>query len=83
MRGADVRRDDMIVSWKKLFQEDDRIPRSQARDVMALSAFSLSSISLPSSRRALVKGMWESGAHTIVRTSDNIFGSEQFVDIQP
>ncbi|KAF9654157.1 Rsm22-domain-containing protein [Thelephora ganbajun] len=61
-----VRRNDMIVSWEKSFQEDDRIPRSQARDVLALSAFSLSSIPTPSSRRALVKQMWESGAHTIV-----------------
>ena len=67
----------MIVSWQKSFQEDDRIPRSQAQDVLALSAFSLSSIPTPSSRRALVKEMWESGAHTIVRGSDNIPGPEQ------
>ena len=67
----------MIVSWKRSFQIDDRIPRSQARDVMALSAFSLSSIPLASSRRALVKQMWESGAHTIVRNSELIFGPKQ------
>lgn len=59
----------MIVSWQKSFREDDRIPRSQAHDVLALSAFSLSSLSAPSLRKALVKGMWESGAHTIVRSS--------------
>ena len=70
MRCADVRRNDMAVSWKKSFREDDRIPRPQAQDVMALSAFSLSSIPSASSRRALVKGMWESGAHTIVRNSE-------------
>ena len=78
---ADVRRNDMIVSWKKSFQEDDRIPRSQAQDVMALSAFSLSSIPLPSSRRALVKQMWESGANTIVSISDNIFEFKQSINI--
>jgi len=59
----------MVVSWQKSFQADDRISRSQAQDVLALSAFSLSSIPTPSSRRALVKEMWESGAHTIVRGS--------------
>ena len=68
----DVRRNDMIVSWQKSFQEDDRIPRSQAQDVLALSAFSLSSMPTPSSRRAIVKEMWESGAHTIVRGPGNI-----------
>jgi len=62
----------MIVSWQKSFQPDDRVSRSQAQDVMALSAFSLSSIPTPSSRRALVKEMWESGAHTIVRGSDTV-----------
>lgn len=73
---VDVRRNDMIVSWKKAFQVDDRIPRSQARGVMALSAFSLSSIPLASSRRTVVKQMWESGAHTIVRDSEPFFGPE-------
>ena len=62
----------MVVSWQKSFQADDRISWSHAQDVMALSAFSLSSIPTPSSRRALVKEMWESGAHTIVRGSDNV-----------
>lgn len=66
----------MIVFWQKSFQQDDRISRSQAQDVLALSAFSLSSIPTPSSRKALVKEMWESGAHTIVRGSDNIRVSE-------
>lgn len=61
-----VRRNDMIVSWQKSFQEDDRIHRSQARDVLALSGFSLSSLPTASLRKALVKEMWESGAHTIV-----------------
>ena len=57
----------MIVSWQKSFQDDDRVPRSQAHDVLALSAFSLSSMPTSLSRRTLVKEMWESGAHTIVR----------------
>lgn len=64
---ADVRRNDMVISWQKSFHEDDRIPRSQGHDVLALSAFSLSSLPTPLSRKALVKEMWESGAHTIVR----------------
>ena len=76
-RCLDVRRNDMIVSWQKSFKEDDRVPRSQAQDVLALSAFSLSSIPTPSSRRALVKEMWESGAHTIVRGSDEISWHER------
>jgi len=63
----------MVVSWQKSFQADDRISRSQAQDVMALSAFSLSSIPTPSSRRALVKEMWESGAHTMVRGSGKVY----------
>jgi len=62
----------MVVSWQKSFHADDRISRSQAQDVLALSAFSLSSITTPSSRKALVKEMWESGAHTIVRGSSDI-----------
>ena len=62
----------MIVSWQRSFQEDDRISRSQGHNVLALSAFALSSISAPSSRRALVKEMWESGAHTIVRSLDTV-----------
>jgi hypothetical protein len=81
MQCVDVRRNDMIVSWQKSFQEDDRIPRSQAQDVLALSAFSLSSIPAPSSRKALVKAMWESGAHTIVHISDDISQSGQFTDV--
>jgi hypothetical protein len=56
----------MIVSWQKSFQSDDKVPRSKAQDVLALSAFSLSSIPAPLSRKAIVKEMWESGAHTIV-----------------
>lgn len=81
MQCTDVRRNDMIVSWQKSFQEDDRIPRSLAHDVLALSAFSLSSIPTPSLRRALVKGMWESGAHTIVRNPDIRSGPRLFVDV--
>ena len=72
----------MVVSWQKSFQEDDRIPRSQAQDVLALSAFSLSSIPTPSSRRALVKEMWEGGAHTIVRSPDYTSGPELPANIQ-
>ena len=56
----------MIVSWQKSFQPDDKVARSKAEDVLALSAFSLSSIPAPLSRKAVVKEMWESGAHTIV-----------------
>lgn len=63
---ADVRRPDIVIQWQKSFQAEDRISRTGASDVLALSSFLLSSIPAPLSRKAVVKEMWESGAHTIV-----------------
>jgi hypothetical protein len=52
--------------WRKSFQEEDKIPPSLGHDTLALSAFILSSLATSSSRKNMVKEMWESGAHTIV-----------------
>lgn len=63
------------MSWKKSFRDDDKIRRSEGGDVLALSAFLLSSLPTPLARKALVKEMWDSGAGIIVSanmTKNNI-----------
>ena len=57
----------LSVSWQKSLKDEDRIRRSDGQDTMALSAFMLTSLPTPLARKALVKEMWESGAHVMVR----------------
>jgi hypothetical protein len=54
------------VAWQKSLHEDDKVRRAQGGDVLAVSAFALSSLSNPLDRKVLVKEMWESGADVIV-----------------
>lgn len=65
----DVDLGNLSVSWQKSFKEEDRIRRSDGQDTIALSAFMLTSLPTPLARKALVKEMWESGAHVMVRPS--------------
>lgn len=58
------------VTWQRSFQEHNKRPSEEADGVLALSAFMLSTIQNPLSRKALVKEMWESGADTIVSNLD-------------
>jgi len=61
----------LSVSFQKSFQEDDEINRTEGGDVLALSAFMLSSLPTALARKALVKEMWESGAGMIVLIDHN------------
>lgn len=64
---VDVNLGSLSVSWQRSFKDEDKIRRSDGHDAIALSAFMLTSLSTPLARKALVKEMWESGAHVIVR----------------
>jgi hypothetical protein len=57
----------LSVSWQRSFRDDDKIRRSEGQDTVALSAFMLTSLPTTIARKALVKEMWESGAHVMVR----------------
>lgn len=62
----DVDTGNTSLSWRKSYAPSDRLPRSQSNDVLALSAFYLSSLPNGIARKELVKEMWESGAKTLV-----------------
>jgi hypothetical protein len=62
----DVDTGDTNFSWRRAHSSSDRLPRPEGNDVLALSAFHLSSIPNGTSRKELVKEMWESGARTLV-----------------
>lgn len=62
--GVDVGR--TSLTWQRGYTDTDRVPRTDGGDVLALSAFVLSSIPTPLARRDLVKEMWNSGANVIV-----------------
>ncbi|KAH7922862.1 Rsm22-domain-containing protein [Leucogyrophana mollusca] len=64
LKGVDL--GSLSATWQKTFREDNKIKRTEGNDVLALSAFMLSSLPTPLSKKALVKELWESGAHTIV-----------------
>jgi hypothetical protein len=66
---ADANLGAVSVRFQKSFREDDRIKRSNGQNALAISAFLLSSLPTPQTKKALVKEMWESGAHVIVRFS--------------
>ncbi|KAF5374983.1 hypothetical protein D9758_000528 [Tetrapyrgos nigripes] len=59
-------RNELNIQWQRSYREDDRIPRDEGHDVLAISAFHLSSLPNGLARKQLVKEMWESGAHTMV-----------------
>lgn len=57
---------DVSISWQKGFHEENKTPRTEGKDVVALSAFMLSSLPNAQLRKQQVKQMWESGADVIV-----------------
>ncbi|KAI1794008.1 Rsm22-domain-containing protein [Ganoderma leucocontextum] len=54
------------VAWQKSFHEDNAVNPIDGSNVVALSAFLLSSLPTHVDRKVLVKEMWESGAEVIV-----------------
>ncbi|KAH9949373.1 mitochondrial small ribosomal subunit Rsm22-domain-containing protein [Amylocystis lapponica] len=75
----DVKLGGLSISWQKSFQETDRIQRTEGGDVLALSAFMLSSLPTPLARKALVKEMWESGAGTMVLIDHNTTAGFEYI----
>ncbi|KAF8240735.1 hypothetical protein L208DRAFT_1231139 [Tricholoma matsutake] len=69
LRNVDL--NSLSVSWQRSFRDEDKIPRSDGQDTIALSAFMLTSLPTPLARKALVKEMWESGAHVMVLIDHN------------
>ncbi|KAF9075038.1 mitochondrial small ribosomal subunit Rsm22-domain-containing protein [Rhodocollybia butyracea] len=67
----EIKRNDLSVSWQRVFHEEDRMSRDIGQHTLALSAFNLSSLPTNIARKTLVKEMWESGAHTIVLIDHN------------
>ncbi|KAJ3487116.1 hypothetical protein NLI96_g3758 [Meripilus lineatus] len=69
MKGIDLGA--MNATWQKSFQEINKIRRTEGKNVIALSAFMLSSLPTPLSRKALVKEIWESGAEMMILIDHN------------
>lgn len=67
---SDVDLGRLSLSWQKSFRDDDKLRRSDGDDALALSAFMLTALPTPQARKALVKEMWESGAHVMVRIGE-------------
>ncbi|TFK56512.1 Rsm22-domain-containing protein [Heliocybe sulcata] len=61
----------MNVSWQRSLHEGDSVERADGGDVVALSAFQLSSLPTTFARKDLVKEIWESGANMIVLIDHN------------
>lgn len=58
--------DNLLVTWKKSFREDDVLPQEVARSTIALSAFMLTTLPTAIAQKRLVEEMWASGAHTLI-----------------
>lgn len=58
-----------LVSWRKAWHSEDNITPSSGGDVVALSAFLLTTLPDVLARKKLVQEIWESGANTIVGLS--------------
>ncbi|KAI0800808.1 mitochondrial small ribosomal subunit Rsm22-domain-containing protein [Fomes fomentarius] len=67
----DIDMGNLSVSWQKSFHEDNVVGREDGSDVMALSAFLLSSLPSHVDRKLLVKEMWDSGAEVMVLIDHN------------
>lgn len=59
------------VTWQKAFHEENKLSRGEGRNVLALSAFMLSSLPTPAARKQMVKQIWESGAEMMVLIDHN------------
>ncbi|CAL1694264.1 unnamed protein product [Somion occarium] len=62
----DINTGDTNVTWKRSFQGSEPIVRSENGEILALSAFLLSTLPSPVARKTLLKEIWESGADIIV-----------------
>ena len=71
------------VSWQKTFHEEDKSPRNESSDVLALSAFMLSSLPTPVARKQVVKEMWESGANMIVSFDVRVIRLYSYMWVDP
>jgi ribosomal protein RSM22 (predicted rRNA methylase) len=54
------------ISWQRNWREDNIFSPEDARNSLALSAFTLSSLPTDLARKQLVKEMWQSGAEVLV-----------------
>ncbi|KAL4251512.1 Mitochondrial RNA Methyltransferase [Abortiporus biennis] len=68
---GELGQESLKVNWQKGFAADNRITHSEGANVVALSAFLLSSLHTPLARKQVVKEMWESGAETIILIDHN------------
>jgi hypothetical protein len=55
--------------WRDLDEYDLSVLRPDLSETLAVSAFVLSQLPTPASRKQLVKEMWKSGAECLVRHS--------------
>ncbi|KAH9897940.1 mitochondrial small ribosomal subunit Rsm22-domain-containing protein [Cubamyces lactineus] len=62
----DVDMGSLSVSWQKSFHEDNITERSEGANVLAMSAFLLSSLPSAIERKTLVQEMWDSGAEVMI-----------------
>ncbi|GJE86251.1 Rsm22-cox11 tandem protein [Phanerochaete sordida] len=69
LKGTDV--GGVSVSWQRTFHEENKLPRVDGGDVLALCAFALSAMPNAVARKKLVKEMWESGADIMVLIDHN------------
>jgi hypothetical protein len=63
---VDVNLGSLDLSWQKAIHDEDRIQRDNGHSTLAISAFMLSTLPSGLARKALVKEIWESGAHVMV-----------------
>ncbi|KAJ2923858.1 hypothetical protein H1R20_g13241, partial [Candolleomyces eurysporus] len=56
----------LSVRHRKTLGEEENLPREEGKKTVALTAFTLSSLTSPLARKQLVKEIWESGAHTMI-----------------
>lgn len=66
----------VCVSWQKSFHEDNAVDPVDGSNVVALSAFLLSSLPTHVDRKILVKELWESGAEVIVGAASSDVSGE-------
>ncbi|KAI0081133.1 Rsm22-domain-containing protein [Panus rudis PR-1116 ss-1] len=77
----DINLGNLDIAWRRAFPGSAAIQRSADGEVLALSAFMLSTLSSPIARRSLLKEIWESGADTIILIDHNsIAGFEAIAD---
>ena len=61
------------VRWRRGYIGSEQVSRSENGELLALSAFHLSSLPNPIARKGLIKQMWSSGADVIVSGRFTVF----------